>query len=87
LPNKIPLSNLLTVGFFVIHNASILCSFGKLLVILVFFCDKRLGHARVSTTTDIYGHGFNKNDIIATEKLENALLNKKSKKDPASNSV
>ena len=37
---------------------------------------KRLGHAKTSTTMDIYGHLLQKTDRIATEKLEN-LFNKK----------
>lgn len=37
---------------------------------------KRLGHARTSTTTDIYAHSLKKADTEAAEKLEN-LFNKK----------
>lgn len=38
---------------------------------------KRLGHARASTTMDIYSHSLQKADITAADKLED-LLNKKS---------
>ncbi|MBP1743820.1 MAG: hypothetical protein H6Q58_798 [Firmicutes bacterium] len=37
---------------------------------------KRLGHARTSTTMDIYSHSLQKADIVAADKLEN-LFNKK----------
>jgi integrase len=37
---------------------------------------KRLGHARTSTTTDIYAHSLKKADTVAAEKFEN-LFNKK----------
>ncbi|MFA6939984.1 MAG: tyrosine-type recombinase/integrase [Clostridiaceae bacterium] len=37
---------------------------------------KRLGHARTSTTMDIYSHSLRKSDKIAADKLEN-LFNKK----------
>lgn len=37
---------------------------------------KRLGHARISTTLDIYTHVFKKADAAASDLLEKALLNK-----------
>lgn len=37
---------------------------------------KRLGHARISTTLDIYTHVFNKADIRSSEVLEKTLLPK-----------
>jgi len=37
---------------------------------------KRLGHARASTTTDIYVHALRRPDIEASEKMDN-LFNKK----------
>lgn len=39
---------------------------------------KRLGHARTSTTMDIYSHSLQKSDTAAADKFEN-LFNKKSK--------
>ena len=39
---------------------------------------KRLGHARTSTTTDIYAHLLKNSDSAAADKLEN-VLNKKKK--------
>lgn len=41
---------------------------------------KRLGHARISTTTDIYSHSLKKADLEAANKLEN-LFNKSKAKD------
>lgn len=38
---------------------------------------KRLGHARTSTTTDLYAHVIEKADEEATETLANAILRKK----------
>lgn len=38
---------------------------------------KRLGHARISTTSDIYTHVFKKADVAASNLLEKALLPKK----------
>jgi len=40
---------------------------------------KRLGHARTSTTTDIYAHLLKNSDSAAADKLENALTSKKKK--------
>ena len=37
---------------------------------------KRLGHARTSTTTDIYAHVIEQADEKATETLANAILRK-----------
>ena len=37
---------------------------------------KRLGHAKVSTTTDIYSHILNKSDTEASETLANRFLRK-----------
>jgi len=41
---------------------------------------KRLGHARTSTTTDIYAHLLKHSDSAAADKLERALTKKKSLK-------
>ncbi len=41
---------------------------------------KRLGHARTSTTTDLYAHVIQQADEQATEALANALLRKPAKK-------
>lgn len=38
---------------------------------------KRLGHAKISTTTDIYSHIMQKADKSAATALENILLKKK----------
>ena len=35
-----------------------------------------MGHARTSTTVDIYGHSLQKADTVASDKLEH-LFNKK----------
>jgi integrase len=37
---------------------------------------KRLGHARTSTTMDIYSHSLQKSDVAAADKLENLFNNK-----------
>lgn len=37
---------------------------------------KRLGHARISTTADIYTHVFKKADTAASDLLEKAFFNK-----------
>lgn len=36
----------------------------------------RLGHARTSTTTDIYAHALKKTDVEAAYKLENLFIKK-----------
>lgn len=55
-------------------SASILINQG----IDVTTVSKRLGHARTSTTTDIYSHSLKKADTEASKKLEN-LFNKPKK--------
>lgn len=40
---------------------------------------KRLGHARISTTTDIYSHSLKKADLEAANKLENLFNKSKAK--------
>jgi integrase len=50
-------------------NASLLISQGVDIVTIA----KRLGHARPSTTTDIYGHMLRKTDTEAADKLENLI--------------
>jgi transcriptional regulator with XRE-family HTH domain len=40
---------------------------------------KRLGHARTSTTMDIYSHALQKSDEVASDKLENLLIPKSSR--------
>ncbi|BAH07659.1 site-specific integrase [Clostridium kluyveri] len=40
---------------------------------------KRLGHARTSTTTDIYSHSLQKADVEAADKLENLFNNEVNK--------
>ena len=42
---------------------------------------KRLGHARISTTQNIYTHIFKKTDTVASDALENALIKTKNHKD------
>lgn len=54
--------------------ASILISSGKDIVTV----SKRLGHAKVSTTTDIYSHIIKKADEEASECLADVMLKKKS---------
>ena len=52
-------------------NATLLISQG----VDITTVSKRLGHARTSTTTDIYSHSLRKSDIEAANKLDN-LFNK-----------
>ena len=55
-------------------NATLLISQG----VDVTTVSTRLGHARTSTTTDIYSHSLRKTDMVAAEKLED-LFNKSTK--------
>jgi integrase len=47
---------------------------------------KRLGHAQVSTTTDIYSHPIKEADAIASESVADAILRPKEDKKRKRNS-
>ncbi len=49
--------------------------------ITVSAISKRLGHARISTTQNIYTHIFKKADTVASDALENALIKNENHKD------
>ncbi len=54
-------------------NAALLLSEG----LDILAVSRRLGHARASTTTDIYGHALASKDEVAADTLENILVRKK----------